>query len=538
VALLLNQVTISFALAQEEQSTSAIPSFEELEAAGSIIGEIRINNQNIFDLDNPKEDNALFRFANKFHIRTRPAVLRRSLTFQSGEPLSVRKIEESERLLRNNRYIYDVIIRPIAYQNGVVDIEVATRDTWSLEPGISFSRTGGSNSTGISFREFNLFGTGISLGVTRKSNIDRTGTEAFIAHTHAFDGWTILDYRQGNYDSGKTRSVMIDRPFYALDTRWAAGASAYREEFVVPTYSGGNIVNQYVRKSRSDAIYGGLSKGLVEGWAHRYSIGLRYLDYRYFSMADGTTTTPLPEDQQLVVPFVRYQLVEDDFEKLSNRDRVAKTEYFALGWQSTIEIGRATQALDSNRDLWMYSAAFSDGFRFEGGHNLLLSASTSGLYGEPGGENQTLGASARYYRQQSSRGLFFASASFDTITNGDASNQLLLGGDNGLRGYPLRYQTGTHRALFSIEQRAYTTWFPFRLFRVGGAAFFDVGRAWEGANQNTANPGWLSDVGFGLRIFSDRVAFGNVLHIDIAIPLNPDPAIASYQFLVKTKTSF
>ena len=64
------------------------------------------------------------------------------------------------------------------------------------------------------------------------------------------------------------------------------------------------------------------------------------------------------------------------------------------------------------------------------------------------------------------------------------------------------------------------------------------GRAWEGANQNTANPGWLSDVGLGLRIFSGRAAFGNVLHLDIAFPLNPDPAIASYQFLVKTKTSF
>ena len=149
-----------------------------------------------------------------------------------------------------------------------------------------------------------------------------------------------------------------------------------------------------------------------------------------------------------------------------------------------------------------------------------------------------LNFSARYYRQQSGRGLFFASIAGDTITNGDPGNQFLLGGDNGLRGYPLRYQSGTHRVLMSIEQRAYTTWFPFRLFRVGGAAFFDLGRAWEGINQNTANPGWLSDVGVGLRIFSDRVAFGKVLHLDIAFPLNSDPAIASYQFLVKTKTSF
>ena len=235
---------------------------------------------------------------------------------------------------------------------------------------------------------------------------------------------------------------------------------------------------------------------------------------------------------------MRYQLVQDDFEKIRNRDRVGRTEYFALGWQSSLQIGRATTGYGSTRDLWLYSASFSDGMRFEGGHNLLLSGSTKGQYGDNGGEHQSIGFAARYYRQQGGRGLFFVSISGDTVTNGDATDQFLLGGDNGLRGYPLRYQTGMHRVLFSMEQRAYTDWFPYRLFRVGGAIFFDVGRAWKGFNQNQTNPGWLSDAGLGLRIFSDRAAFGNVLHIDIAFPLNTEPGIRSHQFLVKRKSSF
>ena len=57
-----------------------------------------------------------------------------------------------------------------------------------------------------------------------------------------------------------------------------------------------------------------------------------------------------------------------------------------------------------------------------------------------------------------------------------APDQLLLGGDNGLRGYPLRYQSGDRRALFTIEERAYTDWYPFRLVRVGGAVFYDPRR--------------------------------------------------------------
>ena len=48
-----------------------------------------------------------------------------------------------------------------------------------------------------------------------------------------------------------------------------------------------------------------------------------------------------------------------------------------------------------------------------------------------------------------------------------------IGGDNGLRGYPLRYQSGTARALFTVEERFYSNWQPLKLFDVGAAAFVD-----------------------------------------------------------------
>ena len=92
--------------------------------------------------------------------------------------------------------------------------------------------------------------------------------------------------------------------------------------------------------------------------------------------------------------------------------------------------------------------------------------------------------------------------------------------------------------MLSLEQRGYTDWYPFRLFRIGGAVFYDFGRAWGGVNQNTVNPGWLSDIGIGLRILNDRTARGGVWHIDLAFPLNDDPNIKSYQFLVKMRTNF
>ena len=92
--------------------------------------------------------------------------------------------------------------------------------------------------------------------------------------------------------------------------------------------------------------------------------------------------------------------------------------------------------------------------------------------------------------------------------------------------------------MFNAEYRVYTDWYPIRLFRVGGAVFYDLGRAGGGPNSNTEHTGWLSDVGVGLRILNARTAFGNVLHIDLAFPLTYDPNIRRVQFLVQTQTTF
>ena len=126
----------------------------------------------------------------------------------------------------------------------------------------------------------------------------------------------------------------------------------------------------------------------------------------------------------------------------------------------------------------------------------------------------------------------------DVLTRPAALDTLTIGGDNGLRGFPLRYQGGSQRALLTLEERLYTDLYLFRLFRVGGAGFLDVGRAWGGPAADPTNDRWLANVGVGLRIFNVRTSFGNVLHLDVAFPLNGDPDVRRAQFLVRARTSF
>src|SRR5205085_6052649 len=169
---------------------------------------------------------------------------------------------------------------------------------------------------------------------------------------------------------------------------------------------------------------------------------------------------------------------------------------------------------------WLYSIFVSRGFSLPRDQDVLAVATLQRQLGSTGMPLTAMGTQVRYFAPENPYAAFYASLSADRLGAGaQAPDQLLLGGDTGLRGYPLRYQSGDRRALVTIEQRVYTDWYPFRLARVGAAVFYDRGRAWGGVNQNTVNGSWLSDAGVGLRVALDRAAFGNVLHADVAVPM-------------------
>lgn len=99
-----------------------VPSDEALEQAGAIVGEISIEIQDIFATNTSEEDAVLFRLVNRLHLETKQSTVAQQLLFQTGQPYSGQKLEESERLLRTRRYLTDARIYPVAYRDGRVDI--------------------------------------------------------------------------------------------------------------------------------------------------------------------------------------------------------------------------------------------------------------------------------------------------------------------------------------------------------------------------------------------------------------------------------
>jgi len=513
-----------------------LPWLAELERSGAVIGEIRIKPQNIFDLSDPREDNFLYRIANAIHFVTRPEVVRETLLFKPGDKLSVRVLEETERLLRSTLQVYAVHIRAVSYRDGVVDLEVVTRDRWTLDPSVSFSRAGGVNTDRIGLKEDNFLGTGLSVGYSRSSNVDRTSNTFNVSHPHAFGPFTNGSYSYADTSDGRTWGASVTRPFFALDSRTTMGASADNSERNEPVYVSGLNTGVYRHVQSTAGAFYGWSDGLINGWTRRHTVGLTYQDNSYQSIPGQSPAGEIPEDLTLTAPFYRIQLLQDRFRTGYNFNSIGKPEDFNLGLDLTAQLGRSFSWLGSTRQQWIYSLSLQKGFDVAQRGQLRTSFNTSGRYAS-GGEQQLSSVMAKYFHRQQGDFTFYGAFTGNMVTNPDVPNPITLGGDNDLRGYPLRYQSGNKSVLVNLEERVYTDWYPLRLVRVGGAVFYDGGRAWGGSNPNTANSGWLNDVGFGLRLLTDRSAVGNVLHIDLAFPLNRAPGIDAVQLLIYTRVA-
>jgi outer membrane protein assembly factor BamA len=515
-----------------------IPSSQELEARGAVIGRIDIAVGDVFDPSIEGEDGWLYTTANKLHMNTKPFVIREQLLFKSGEPYRHRLIKETERILRDEDFLYDAVIVPKAYDGKVVDLEVRTRDVWTLNPGFSFNRKGGENAVGAHIEEDNLFGTGRALNFEWDSNVDRTSLGVTYYDPHFLRAFNRFTAGYANADDGDTKLLVFDRPFYALDVRQAGGTSLLDSERIDSRYELGKKVGEFNHRDEHYEAYYGRSRGLREGFARRWTVGATYARDRFAPEPDKALAGPLPPDRKLVYPWIGFDLVEDAYQERVNQDQIRRTEDVLVGLRAGMRLGFSSGAFGADDDAIIASASLQDGADVRPGLSVFGTLLASGRLEGGELENGLLSAAGRLYWTTSKKTKFYAAVSGAVTERLDEELQLTLGGDNGLRGYPLRYQAGTSRALLTLEERYYTNWYPFRLFHVGAAAFFDMGRTWGTDVTGAESLGLLKDVGLGLRLGSSRSSFGNVLHLDVAFPLDGDDDIASVQFLVTTKASF
>lgn len=170
----------------------------------------------------PRKINALERVGNRAHTTTRKWIIINKLLFKENEPLNPLELSETERVLREARYINDVtiFITPSATSTDSVDVNVTVVDKWPVT--IPFLVT--DVFVNAKFRNYNLFGVGQTFEqfaeIRRPNLLDFYGSYGIdnIDNTYI----TASLYYRTNKDITQT-SISFDRGFYSPLAKWAGG---------------------------------------------------------------------------------------------------------------------------------------------------------------------------------------------------------------------------------------------------------------------------------------------------------------------------
>jgi len=502
-----------------------------------VTGDVRIVVQPIFDLDRPAENRWLFRQANRLHRDTRPSVIGHAILFRTGEPVRVASLRESERILRGKPYLYDARVIPRRLCGDRLDVDVVTRDVWTLTPDADFSRLGGDNEYGFGVLDTNLWGSGRMLSLFFSKDSDRRGTSVLFEDANVLGSRVALSALVEDNSDGYRQVLDVGKPFYSLDATSSWNTRGEHANEQQGLYLFGDKYAEFRQKLSQISVSGGVSAGEHSGKTLRWLFGYTYEDHTFSDVGGSVPPDPFPVNRKLSYPWIGFESIQDRFDTAVNVDRIDRTEDIHLGRQYDALLGWSAGAAGDGVSRLVLHSQYDDANRLEQTQLLMYGASLDSYWNFDRNAVEDLIASvhADYRLPQANHFAFAASVKTKYVANLPADMQLLGGAETGMRGYPSRYQAGDRSYRVSLEERYLPDIYIAQLVRVGFALFVDVGRTWFSDDPNDAGYGTLADVGFGFRFESTRTQRDRVLHIDFAFPLVDGPDVDGMEILVQIK---
>lgn len=170
---------------------------------------------------------------NKAHVDTKDWVIRNNLFIKRGDTLNAFMVADNERYLRTLRFIQDarIVIKPIPGNKDSVDIEVVTRDLFTITGGIGMR---GAQYIDGNITEANLLGAGQSITYKALYDAERTpvyGHEAVYSKNSI--GGTFINGTAGYSMIGRSLQdgreqderyyLQLDRPLISPYSAFAGG---------------------------------------------------------------------------------------------------------------------------------------------------------------------------------------------------------------------------------------------------------------------------------------------------------------------------
>jgi hypothetical protein len=506
----------------------------------------RIGTIHVVDLDVFGPGDGFLRWFNIFHITTKASTVKRELLFANGDGWDQHLVDESARHLRDPVSTSLVAIVPVVAgtgTEGMVDVLVVTRDVWSLRANSNYEIQGSQLTyLALSLSENNLGGRRKLLAASFRMDQATYSIGPVYIDKNILGRHVDLRGRAGpvfnRYSSeleGSDSVLNLSRPIWSLDTRWGGSLEWNHRLAIDRTFRGtglrtydapetdGDDMLPYEYHMRRFGLAATVVRGFGERFEHRLKSGYQLHVQRPELLDEFPGTgvaresfidNVLPRSERTSVVFAGWQVFEARYRNFQNVASFELAEDTRMGLDADASIGAGLAVIGSESNFLRLSG--SAGYTGPLGQDGMWRVSVAGTTRVEGGEaidnivegtvravSPTVGP-GRLVTQVTVAGLYF-----------DSQNQFYtLGGENGLRGYPVGELQGDRRFLWQTELRSRPV--PILFTRWGLVLFDDVGSAAASFRSMAV----LHDAGFGIRALVPQLD-PQVFRFDLAVALDP-----------------
>ncbi len=455
------------------------------------------------------------KLGNRLHLKTKQFTVRSLLLFKRNQPLDSIKLKESERLLRTQRYIRRVSVKPInlSENNDSVDIEIKVLDSWSWYPTGSLS----TSSARLNLTTRNFGGLGHYFNNQYRTRF-KEGRHAYRTQYQVNNiGQTFIDagvFYNLDLAENYTKQIYANRRFFTPMTRLAGGftllQNSYRDS--VPNLEGLRRLQSF--KSNDLDLWLGHSMPLYYRYNNLHKVQTNLVtSLRYFSR--NYTEHPIGEydpynyytNQKLYLATVglaslnyvqdRYIFYYDVIEDIA----VGKTFMVTAGIQQKNNINRpyigAKFSLGKYTNSGYFGGDIQWGTFMNGNHFEEGVLRIEGLY-----------FSKLYHWGKWRFRHFFNPEIVVGLNRWDyAMDKITLNGAYGIDGFDSYELRGTKKVLLNLQLQSYA---PYEVLGFRFSPFFSTSIGFMGDNHNRfVTKEMYSKIGLGVVISNDYLVFNN-----------------------------
>jgi hypothetical protein len=475
-----------------------------------VITEIEIRPENVFTRTEAASSFFPYGLANAIHITSRKSLIEKYLLFRVGDPLNFDELAETERNLRATG-----LFRYVRIHAEGTKVVVETGDAWTLLLRGSLSNKGGVTTYSAGIEETNLLGTGRQLKFLYDNGTERISRSFTFADPAFLRPYTLLRVLFSDLSDGTVYEGLLQRPFYALDTPWAAGVSYRQAKFQPKIYAGGEEVAVWNQHETIFRAEGGLRADLGRETTHRILASVEWSDTTLGAGSLGAPPPPAVPPRTFFFLGAGVEKDERQWIEKTDVEKIGRVEDFNLAPVGAVELGFSPEVLGATGAARLIAGGSMGALLPSGFSIATLKGETR--Y-ENGPQNSIVHLDVRAFLQ-TTRWTFAMRIGAISGWRLDPETQFYLDGENGLRAYRLHAVSGTGHVVGNLELRTVFIYDLLRLVSIGAAVFADTGVSW-GAPDGYWN---LADAGVGLRFGLTRAAQMSLLRLDVARAFNPDP---------------